>query len=79
MAGSNGRTSRSAKQAQINQGDIVEVQAEGDGRIVLVRLERPKREKPKKAKITYQKGTHAVGSAGRPITSREVRELLKEM
>jgi AbrB family looped-hinge helix DNA binding protein len=67
------------KQAGIGQGDVVEVHAEGDGRILLVRLERPKSPSPQKAKITYRRGTHATGSTGRPITSEQVRDLLKEL
>jgi AbrB family looped-hinge helix DNA binding protein len=67
------------KRAGIAQGDIVEVQPEGDGRIVLVRMERSKSGSPRKAKITYRKGTHAVGSTGRPITTAQVIELLKEV
>jgi AbrB family looped-hinge helix DNA binding protein len=67
------------KEAGIAQGDIVAVKAEGDGRIVLVRLERPKQATPIKARITYRKGTHAVGSTGRPITSAQVLNLLSEL
>jgi len=70
---------RARKEAGIGQGDLVEVQAEGDGRIVLIRMERPRSEAPLKAKITYRKGSHAVGSTGRAITSAQIRELLKEL
>ena len=67
------------KQARIGQGDVVDVRAEGDGRIILVRMERPNRSAPRKAKITYRRGTHAVGSTGRPITGEQIHELLKEL
>ena len=67
------------KEAGISQGDVVAVKAEGDGRILLVRLERPKKQAPVKAKIIYRKGTHAVGSTGRPITSAQIRNLLNEL
>ncbi len=67
------------KQARIDQGDVVDVRAEGDGRIILVRMERPNRAAPRKAKITYRRGNHAVGSTGRPITSEQVRQLLKDL
>lgn len=66
------------RRAGIDQGDVVEVQPDGDGRIVLVRMERA-RTNAKKAKITYRKGTHAIGSTGRAITSEQVRELMKEL
>ena len=67
------------KEAGIGQGDIVEIRPEGDGRIVLVRMERPKPSAPVRAKITYRKGTHAVGSTQNPITSAQVRKLLNEL
>jgi AbrB family looped-hinge helix DNA binding protein len=70
---------KARKEAGINQGDVLEVLAEGDGRIVLVRLERAKTPKPIKAKITRRKGTHAVGSTGRRISSAEVQNLLNEI
>jgi AbrB family looped-hinge helix DNA binding protein len=70
---------KARKEAGIGQGDIVEVKPEGDGRIVLVRLERPKQPPPIMPKITYRKGTHAVGSTGRSITSAQVRNLLSEL
>lgn len=70
---------KARKLAGISQGDILEVQPEGDGRLVLVRMERPKRQEPVKPKITYRKGTHAIGSTGRPIASSQVRDLLNEI
>jgi AbrB family looped-hinge helix DNA binding protein len=68
---------KARKQAGIQQGDVVLVEPEGDGRILLVRTEKP-RIAPRKVEIRYRKGTHAVGSAGRPITSKQVRSLLSE-
>jgi AbrB family looped-hinge helix DNA binding protein len=65
--------------AGIGQGDIVEVKPEGDGRIVLVRMEHPKPPVPRKPRITYRKGTHAVASTGRSITTAQVRKLLNEL
>ena len=70
---------KARKEAGLGQGDIVEVKTEGDGRIVLIRLERPKDSAPVKPKITYRKGTHAVGSTRRSITSAQVRNLLSEL
>ena len=40
---------KARKEAGIGQGDIVEVKPEGDGRIVLVRMERPKKSAPSEA------------------------------
>ena len=70
---------KARKEARIGTGDVVEVRPEGDGRILLMRLERPRGPAPVKAKITNRKGKHAVGSTGRPITSAQVRELLNEL
>lgn len=70
---------KAREQAQISQGDVVQVQADGDGRIVLIRLERPERSAPIKAKIRFRKGTHAVGSTGRPITGMQVKQVLEEL
>jgi AbrB family looped-hinge helix DNA binding protein len=70
---------KARKEAGITTGDVVEVQPDGEGRIILMRLERPKAPRPIKAKITYRKGKHAVGSTGRRITSEQIRELLNEL
>jgi len=69
---------KARKEAGINQGDVVLVEAEGDGRIVLLRLEKPRRHSSRRVRIRYRKGTHAVGSAGRAITSDNVRALLSD-
>ena len=69
---------KARREAGIHQGDVVLVEPDGDGRIVLVRLEKPTRPSPRKVRIKYRKGTHAVGSAGRPITTEEVRALLAD-
>jgi hypothetical protein len=43
---------------------------------LLVRLEKPPVGLRTRIKILKRKGTHSVGSAGRPITSKQVRKLL---
>lgn len=67
------------REAGIGQGDVVEVRPEGNGRIVLIRMERPKESGQAKPKIRHRRGAHAVGFMGRPITSEEVRKLLSEL
>lgn len=67
------------REAGIGQGDLVEVRPEGKGRIVLIRMERPKEPGPVRAKIRNRQGTHAVGFVGRAISSDEVRKLLSEV
>jgi AbrB family looped-hinge helix DNA binding protein len=69
---------KARKEAGISQGDVVLVEPDGDGRIVLLRLERPRRQSNRKVRIRYRKGTHAVGSTGRAITSEKVRALLSD-
>jgi bifunctional DNA-binding transcriptional regulator/antitoxin component of YhaV-PrlF toxin-antitoxin module len=69
---------KARKEARLGTGDVVSVQTEGDGRILLVRLERPKQQKPVKAKIIYRKNKHPVGDIGRPITREEIKEALAD-
>jgi len=49
----------------------------GDGQTKLVPLEKAKRAKPK-VRILYRRGTHAIATTGRPITSEQVRALLAD-
>ena len=60
-------------QARIGQGDVLNVQIEGDRRLVLVRLERPKDSPPVPVKVRHRKGQHPVGDIGRPITREEIK------
>ena len=69
---------KARKQARIDQGDRLDVQIEGDGRILLVRLERPKDSPPGKVRIIQRKGRHPVGDIGRPITEEEIKAALAE-
>ena len=57
------------QEARINQGDIVSVEAVGDGKIVMVRLNSPKKHSGAKVTFTRRKGRHMVGSVKRkPIS-----------
>ena len=66
------------KRARIDDGDRLDVQIEGDGKILLVRLERPKEAPPVPVKIHQRKGRHRVGDIGRPITREEIKAALAE-
>lgn len=66
------------KAARIDRGDVVSVEPDGDGRILLVRLQKPRRRARSKARIVRREGTYAVGSADRTLTSELVRSLLAE-
>jgi AbrB family looped-hinge helix DNA binding protein len=69
---------KARNEAGLHTGDVVSVQPDGDGRLVLVRLEKPKPAKPVKAKIIHRKGRHPVGDIGRPITRGEIKNALSE-
>jgi AbrB family looped-hinge helix DNA binding protein len=69
---------KARKQARIARGDVVSVQPEGDGRIILVRLEKPKPARPSKAKLRYRKSAHAVIVGGRKPTEQELQSALAE-
>lgn len=69
---------KARKEACIDKGDVVNVQPEGRGRILLVKLERPHRPKASKARLIYRKGTHAVVAGGRKPTEAELRDALAE-
>ena len=70
---------KARKEAGISTGDVVEVVPDGDGRIVLMRMQPVDRKPaPVKTRFIRRRGKHTVGSTGRPITSAEVRELLND-
>jgi AbrB family looped-hinge helix DNA binding protein len=70
---------RARKEARITTGDVLSVHTEGDGKILLVRLERPKSTPKTRVKVTARKGNQSVASSGRPITSAQVRQLLNDL
>jgi AbrB family looped-hinge helix DNA binding protein len=69
---------KARKEARIGTGDVVSVEPEGDGRILLVRLERPKEPAPAKSRIVHRKGRHPVGDLGRAITREEITAALAD-
>jgi len=69
---------KARKEARLNTGDVVSVQPEGNGRILLVRLERPRKPKPVRAKVVSRQGKHPVGDIGRPITREEIAAALAD-
>jgi AbrB family looped-hinge helix DNA binding protein len=70
---------RARKEARITTGDVLSVHTEGDGKILLVRLERPKSAPKARVKVTARKGSHSVASFGRSITSAQLRQLLNDL
>jgi len=67
------------REAGISQGDVVEVRPEGNGRIVLIRMERSEAPVPASPRIRKRRDAHAVGFMGKPIKSDDVRKLLSEL
>lgn len=69
---------RVRKTARIGRGDVVLVEPEGDGRILLTRLERPKPWGPSRARLVRRKGKHPVIVGGPKVTSEQIRQILND-
>jgi len=69
---------KARKEARIDTGDVVNVLPEGDGRLVLVRMERPKPTTQNKVRIIRRKGKHSLLSIGRTISREEVFKALEQ-
>lgn len=63
---------KARKAAGIQRGDVFSVEAEGPGKLVLIRMEIPK---PPQYRIVRRKGKHAIGVGGRRITHAEIKQL----
>jgi len=66
---------RARKEARIDSGDVVNVLPEGDGRLVLVRMERPKPRN--KVRVIRRKGKHSLLSIRRKVSREEVFKALE--
>ena len=69
---------KARKEARLAQGDVLDVRTEGDGRILLVRLEAPRVSAPAKARLVRRKGSHAVIVGARKVSDAELRAALSE-
>ena len=69
---------KARKEARIDTGDVVNVLPEGDGRLVLVRMERPKPRTQNKVRVIRRKGKHSLLSIGRTISREEVFKALEQ-
>lgn len=69
---------RARKEAGLSQGDVLSVEIQGDGRILLVRLELPKSSRPSKARLVRRKNTHPILSGTRNPTEQELKEALAD-
>jgi len=70
---------KARKAARLDTGDVVSVQPEVDGRILLVRLERTKEPKRPKAKIIYRKVKHPLADVGHSVNREQIREAIAEL
>ena len=66
---------KARKEARIDTGDVVAVQPEGDGRLLLVRLEKPKSGR-RSIRLLKRKGKHSVLTGGPVVTDEQVRAAL---
>ena len=69
---------KARKQARLSQGDVLSVEIQGDGRILLVRLERREKSKPAKARLLRRKGRHPVLIGTREPTDQELKAALAD-
>jgi len=69
---------KARKEARIGQGDVVLVEPEGDGRILLTRLERAKPQGASRARLVRRQGKHSVIVGGPRITSDQIRRILSD-
>jgi AbrB family looped-hinge helix DNA binding protein len=69
---------KARKEARIDTGDIVNVLPDGDGRLVLVRMERPKPKPRNKVRIIRRKEKHSLLSMGWPVSREEIFKALEQ-
>jgi AbrB family looped-hinge helix DNA binding protein len=69
---------KARKEAGIDTGDIVSVEPEGDGRLILVRLEKPKSNRHK-IHLVRRKGRHSILTGGPTVTAEQVEHALSSL
>jgi bifunctional DNA-binding transcriptional regulator/antitoxin component of YhaV-PrlF toxin-antitoxin module len=69
---------KARKEARIGKGDVVLVQPEGDGRLLLLRLEKPKLMRHT-IRLVRRNGKHAILTGGPKVTSEQIRAALSEL
>ncbi|MGD1087643.1 MAG: AbrB/MazE/SpoVT family DNA-binding domain-containing protein [Verrucomicrobiota bacterium] len=66
---------KARKQAHIDTGDVVSVEPDGDGRLILVRLEKPKPHRHQ-IRLLRRRGKHSILTGGPAVTTEQVRAAL---
>jgi AbrB family looped-hinge helix DNA binding protein len=69
---------RARKEAHIGQGDLVLVEPQGDGRIMLIRLEKPTPPRPVKARLVRRRRMHSVLVGGPRVSRQQIRQILND-
>jgi len=69
---------RARKEARITTGDVVSVEPEGDGRLLLIRLDKPKTAPRGKPRLVSRKGKHPVIVGAPKISDEQLREALAD-
>ena len=69
---------KARKEAGIDGGDVVLVEPYGDGRILLIRLERPKRRKPANARLNRRKAGHAIIGGAPKVSMDRIKTILQD-
>ena len=70
--------SKARKEAGISTGDVVLVEPNGDGRIVLIRLGRPKAGKSANARLVRRRGRHAVIAGAPKVSTDQIKRILHD-
>jgi AbrB family looped-hinge helix DNA binding protein len=70
--------SKARKEAGIDSGDVVLVESNGDGRILLTRLERPKPGKHANARLVRRKGRHSVITGTPEVNLEQINRILRD-
>jgi AbrB family looped-hinge helix DNA binding protein len=65
------------KEARINTGDIVSVETKGDGRLVLVRLEKPRVGKAR-GRLVRRKGSHPVIVGANKLSLKQISDAVAD-
>ena len=70
---------KARKLTRIAKGDVLRVEPQGLGRILLIRLEKPKTPRPRKIRIIHRGKTHSLIDTGVTVTTEQVKNLLNDI
>ena len=70
--------SKARKEAGISTGDVVLVEPNGNGRILLIRLERPEPRKHTNARLIRRRGKHPVIRGAPSVGTEQIHRILRD-